>query len=141
MKKHLSVFSPNLRFVSAFGISSAIADENRKAMLGAVMEALAYHSYKIVRPAYYEVMLTTRNVHDVESSEMLDIIFATRTYDMAIYFGELGFSGIFANAVYSSGDNFNSKYAAVSKNFNGNIGRLLNGTEARFGSKKGKGNE
>ena len=90
-----------------------------------VLEMYTILSQKYVRPAYYEVMLTTRNVHDVESSEMLDIIFATRTYDMAIYFGELGFSGIFANAVYSSGDNFNSKYAAVSKNFNGNIGRLL----------------
>lgn len=90
-----------------------------------VLEMYTLLSQKLVRPAYYEVMLTTRNVHDAESSEMLDLIFATRTYDMAIYFNELGYAGIFANAVSSSGDNFASQYASKSKNFNGQISRLL----------------
>ena len=82
-----------------------------------VLETYCLLSQKLVRPAYYEVMLTTRNVQDVESSEMLDLIFLHRTYDMAMYFDSLGFGGLFASAVASSGDNFSSKYAAQAKTF------------------------
>lgn len=67
--------------VSAFGISSAIADENRKAMLGAVMEALAYHSYKIVRPAYYDSALSLRFMQDPQSRNILDTMFETIAFD------------------------------------------------------------
>ena len=90
-----------------------------------VLEVYTILSQRLVRPAYYDTVLTTRNVHDAESAEMLNLIFANRTYDMAIYFADLGYASIFANAVSSSGDNFSSKYSSVSKNFNGKIGRLL----------------
>jgi hypothetical protein len=67
--------------VSAFGISSAIADEERQSMLGAVMEALAYHSYKIVRPAYYDSALSLRFMKDPQSKAILDTMFETIAFD------------------------------------------------------------
>ena len=67
--------------VSAFGISSAIGDENRQIMLGAVMESLAYNSYKIVRPAYYDSALSLRFMQDPESRAILDIMFETIAFD------------------------------------------------------------
>jgi hypothetical protein len=67
--------------VSAFGISSAIGDEKRQAMLGAVMEALAYHSYKIVRPAYYDSALSLRFMKDPQSKAILDTMFETIAFD------------------------------------------------------------
>jgi hypothetical protein len=70
-------------------------------------------------------MLTTRNVQDLESSEMLDLIFLHRTYDMAMYFTQLGFNGLFENAVLSSGSNFASSYAAQSKRFDRQIASIL----------------
>ncbi len=67
--------------VSAFGISSAIGDEDRQYMLGAVMESLAYNSYKTVRPAYYETALSLRFMQDPESRAILDTMFETIAFD------------------------------------------------------------
>ena len=90
-----------------------------------VLETYTLLSQKLVRPAYYDTMLTTRNVQDVESSEMLDLIFLNRTYDMAMYFTQLGFANLFAEAVLSSGGNFASSYAANSKKFDRQINNIL----------------
>ena len=90
-----------------------------------VLETYAVLSQKLVRPAYYEVMLTTRNVQDVESSDMLDLIFQHRTYDMAMYFTTLGLGNLFEDAVKSTGDNFSSRYAAASKTFDRKVATIL----------------
>ena len=90
-----------------------------------VLETYAVLSQKLVRPAYYEVMLTTRNVQDVESADMLDLIFQHRTYDMAMYFTTLGFNSLFETAVKSSGDNFSSAYKSASKGFDKKIDTIL----------------
>lgn len=47
-----------------------------------VMEAIGYYSEDIIIPAYYEKTLTGQYVRDTESSDMLDIIFETRAYDL-----------------------------------------------------------
>ena len=90
-----------------------------------VLETYTLLSQKLVRPAYYDTMLTTRNVQDVESSDMLDLIFLNRTYDMAMYFTQLGFGNLFADAVLSSGSNFASSYASNSKKFDRQIANIL----------------
>ena len=90
-----------------------------------VLETYALLSQKLVRPAYYDTMLTTRNVQDVESSEMLDLIFLNRTYDMAMYFTDLGFNGLFEQAALNSGNTFTSSYQANSKKFDRQIANIL----------------
>jgi hypothetical protein len=90
-----------------------------------VLETYALLSQKYVRPAYYDTMLTTRNVQDVESSEMLDLIFLNRTYDMAMYFTDLGFNGLFEQAALSSGNTFASSYQSNSKRFDRQIQTIL----------------
>ena len=90
-----------------------------------VLETYTLLSQKYVRPAYYDTMLTTRNVQDVESSEMLDLIFLYRTYDMAMYFTNLGFSSLFESAVLSSGNTFASSYQSNSKRFDKQIANIL----------------
>ena len=90
-----------------------------------VLETYAVLSQKYVRPAYYDTMLTTRNVQDVESSEMLDLIFLNRTYDMAMYFTQLGFNGLFEQAALNSGNTFASSYQANSKKFDRQIANIL----------------
>lgn len=49
---------------------------------GAIMEAIAAESHYTVKPAYYDRSLKTKYSRDEDSSEMLDIIFSTRTYDL-----------------------------------------------------------
>lgn len=90
-----------------------------------VLETYVLLSQKIVKPAYYDTMMTVRNVQDVESSEMLDMIFANRTYDMAIYFESLGFANLFASSVLSDADQFTSSYKAESKGFEKRVGLIL----------------
>jgi len=52
-----------------------------------ILEALAAESRYILQPAYYDVVLQRKFARDEESSDMLDIIFGNRVYDLAgIYF-------------------------------------------------------
>ena len=82
-------------------------------------------SHKLVKPAYYEVTLMTRNVQDMESTEMLELVLQNRVYDMAAYFTDLGLSGIFETAVNGTADTFSSQYASVSRNFGRKVESML----------------
>ena len=52
--------------------------------LGLVIEALAMKSQELVTPEFYDMQLKGRDSHDKESEDMLDIIFATRCFDIGI---------------------------------------------------------
>lgn len=77
--------------VSSFGISASIGDEERQAVLGAVLEAMSYHSYEIVRPAYYESVLSLRFMQDPQSQAILDTMFESISFD---YVYATGLGGI-----------------------------------------------
>ena len=51
---------------------------------GVVIEALAMKSQELVTPEFYDMQLKGRDSHDEESWEMLDIIFATRCFDLGV---------------------------------------------------------
>lgn len=53
---------------------------------GIVLEYLAAKGQEIIRPAYYDITLNGKSVRDSESSAMLDIIFASRVYDVGAYY-------------------------------------------------------
>lgn len=53
---------------------------------GLVLEVLAYQGKKLLTPAYYEKTLVGKYTRDEESAAMLDIIFATRVFDLGIYY-------------------------------------------------------
>ncbi|MCQ2433181.1 MAG: hypothetical protein MJ175_11315, partial [Clostridia bacterium] len=53
---------------------------------GAVLESMAAESYNKVTPAYYEKTLVGKYVRDDESADMLDIILATRVYDLGWFY-------------------------------------------------------
>ena len=69
--------------VSGFGISTAVSDEARQEMCAAVLEAMAYHSYRLVRPSYYETVLSERYMQDPQSNEVLDMIFDSLYFDFS----------------------------------------------------------
>lgn len=69
--------------VSSFGISAVVGDGDRREMLAAVLEAMAYHSHILVRPAYYEVTLSSRYMQDPQSKEILDLIFDSLYFDFS----------------------------------------------------------
>lgn len=54
--------------------------------VGAILEELAYLGKKLLTPAYYDQTLIGQYTRDEESASMLDLIFATRVYDVGIYY-------------------------------------------------------
>ena len=80
--------------VTSFGISAGIGNEERQEKCAATLEAMAYHSYILVRPAYYEIVLTDRYMQDPQSVEMLDLIFDTVDYDFASCWSDIFYTNI-----------------------------------------------
>ncbi len=66
---------------SSFGISASIDDEQRQAVVGAVMEAMSYYSYVLVRPAYYDSVMSLRFMNDPQSRAILDTMFESMSFD------------------------------------------------------------
>ena len=69
--------------LSSLGIARSVTGASELSMLGAVMESLAFHSNRLVRPAYYENTLGKRVVDDPDSREMLELMYDTMTFDFA----------------------------------------------------------
>ena len=75
--------------VSALGILSVVTDD-RLQMVGATLECLASESYKIVVDEYYNNIMQYRFAQDVDTQEMLDIIYEGSCMPLAcIYTGVL----------------------------------------------------
>ena len=67
--------------VSSFGISAAIGDSERQEQVAAVLEAMTYYSYQIVRPAYYDSVLSLRFMQDPQSKDVLETMFQSISFD------------------------------------------------------------
>ena len=67
--------------VSCFGISAAIGDEARQEQVAAALEAMSYYSYRIVRPAYYDSVLSLRFMQDPQSKDVLETMFRSISFD------------------------------------------------------------
>jgi ABC-type glycerol-3-phosphate transport system substrate-binding protein len=59
-----------------------------------ILEALSAESRYTLQPAYYDIVLDRKFMRDEESSEMLDIIFATQVYDIG---GVYNFGSVFSD--------------------------------------------
>lgn len=82
---------------------------------GAALEAMAALSTETLTPAYYDNALKTRYVRDEESGDMLDIIFATRVYDLG-FISDWGGAGSLVSNLYSSkSTDFASGWARIRK--------------------------
>ena len=69
--------------VTSFGISAVVGDLAQQEMCAAVLEAMAYYSNLLVRPAYYDTALSERYMQDPQSKEILDLIFDTVYFDFS----------------------------------------------------------
>ncbi len=113
---------------STFSIISTVPTADRET-IGDIMSAYAILSHQHLRPVFYDTVLTSRDLRDPESVEMMDMIFANRVYDMAFYFtgGTYGFTfeSIFKGCVNDDKDTFNSEYTSASARFDKKIEGLF----------------
>ncbi len=98
---------------------------------GTIAEATAALSLKYIRPAVYEKVLKGRSVYDFESRDMIDIIMASKVYDMIHIFadGDINTYGPFVRTVDESIDEDSSDlasgYRVYAKLVNQNISRIV----------------
>lgn len=79
--------------------------------VGIITEALAAESYKVLQPAYYEVVLKSRYAKDNESSMMVDLMYNTVVFDFAnIYNSNIGLLTLIQNSVKADTNSFSALY-------------------------------
>ena len=86
-------------------IPSSVKDVEQS---GAIMESLSYYGQKLINPAYYEITLEGKTIRDEESADMLDIIFATRFFDVGFYYQVGGYNSSLFEQFKAGTTNFNS---------------------------------
>ncbi|MBE6565163.1 MAG: hypothetical protein E7655_07825 [Ruminococcaceae bacterium] len=96
---------------SLIAIPSVCPDPDRT---GRIVEDLNYYSSIIVMPTFYDQILSRKYTHDDESEANLDIIKASRVYDLGIYYD---FGGIRSKItdVNSAKNNISTNYAKLKK--------------------------
>ena len=90
--------------VILYGVPSTCYDEIND--LGKFLEAYASESYNRVKPAYYEIALTSKYVQDQQSVEMLDRVVRSVSIDpVNLYCVSFNFTSANIRAVHESGTN------------------------------------
>lgn len=94
--------------------------EGKEDMMGTIIEAMGAYSYMHIRPAFYDKRLKSQSVYDLESKEMLDLIYSTQVYDLYDLYGggsyETGNGELFGDineAVLTDPSNLVSSYTAT----------------------------
>ena len=77
---------------------------------GTILEAMAYHSQRLVMPAFYDVTVTHKLARDECSVEMLDIILSNRVFDLGNLYNWGSIRGIFSDIHASGQNNFASRF-------------------------------
>jgi len=95
-------------------------------MIGTILEVLKAESAKTVIPAYYEVALKTKFARDEESSEMLDLIFENRIYDLGdTYWSALLRDGMFLDMFSRDNRNLASELERIEPRINAELDRVI----------------
>ena len=100
---------------TVFMVPITVADPE---MSGAVLEAMAFASYRDVQPVYYDLVLKGRYANDPESRAMLDIITTNIKVDPAWIYGrqlDLPAAKVFRSLIYGGEKTFASAYAKVER--------------------------
>ena len=105
-ENYIAYYSPA---ANGFCIPKTVKDISRS---GTVLEVMSAYGYEMIRPAYYNVILTGRNTRDNESAEMLDIMFANTECDMAYLYQWGGYSDKLISVMTTSADTVSTLTAA-----------------------------
>ncbi len=82
---------------------------------GIIIEALSAESKYLLTPAYYDKTLKSKESRDVESSRMLDVIFATTIYDLGYMFNWGGICSAVGSMVGTAGGDISGYASALQK--------------------------
>lgn len=113
---------------SLFNVPVTISDPETTSI---ILEAMGSESYKNVIPVYYEVILKSKQARDSESSQVLDIIRASRVFDFAYFNETIGLSNVPVTLynTWGNADNLSSYYKKAEKSANNALAKLISSYE------------
>jgi len=86
---------------------------DKAAIIGAVLEDMAYHAYRLMTPAYFEVAMKEKYSRDAISSQLLDVMYASMYTDFGYcYSSTLNGVGTLRNLASNKTPDFASWYAS-----------------------------
>lgn len=106
----------------AISVPVSLADPDSSSL---VTEALAYESHYGMRDDFYEVLLGSKLIRDTQSKDMLDIIFASKCYDIDYNAKLTGFFDIITEAVRTGSTEVSSKIEAGSEKAQANVEKFI----------------
>lgn len=122
-EKQTDYYTYTMAFSSTLSIPNNVANTD---IIGDITQVFAIRSDKKVRPAFYDIVLTSKSVKDEDSIKMLDILYEHRIYDLANYFDILGLNGLFEKSAEYGNNNFAHDHRAAKGKFVTNIRKLFN---------------
>jgi hypothetical protein len=118
---------PNAWHSYTYMLPVTVNDVDRNSI---ILDAMAYHGRKLIRPAYYEVCLQRKYTRDTESSDMLDIIFSSTVYDLADVYAIGGYTNALTDAMQKNNVNVMSIYEKNQGKIERDIEKLIDNFEA-----------
>jgi len=91
---------------------------------GKIIEFLSYESYKTVRPAFFDVTLKGKTTRDLESNEMLDILYKNIRIDLALSLN-IGVDGDIRNMCNKNDTNLTSQFSSKENAYNQNLQKIV----------------
>lgn len=93
--------------------------------VGTVTEALAYYSYKNIRPKCYELFLKEKMMRNEESTKMVDIIFESAYIDFNALYDFGGVCGKLENAIFKGDDSLISTITSLQPSIDSAVEKLI----------------
>lgn len=118
--EYYSLMNPHTSATFAIPISNPEVERT-----GMILEDLSAESMYTLQPAYYELNLGTKFIRDEESSEMLDIIFSSRIYDIGDIYGFGGFTGTILRYPSTYKEDYASAFAKAEVKMQTDIDKMI----------------
>jgi len=119
-KEYFTLVNPYTSVTIAIPISNPEIDR-----AGMILEDLSAESKYTLTPAYYDLNLGTKFIRDNESSEMLDIIFSSRLYEIGEIYAFGGFAGMILRYPSTYKTEFASAFAKVEAKMQTDIEKMI----------------
>ncbi len=96
---------------------------------GYILEAMGYYSQQLVTPAFIETTVLGKSLRDEDSAEMIELIYSTQVYDIALMFDWGGIANMLKGLANSESTNLASEYAK----YESQIAAAMEKTMSEFG--------
>ena len=88
------------------------ATNARLELTGHVLDAMGYYSQQLVTPAFIETTVLDKTLRDENSEAIIEMIYDTQVYDIALAFNWGSITGVVSNMINNNTTNFSSLYAS-----------------------------